>query len=695
MRPSLLDPLFVAAAELPGVGKHRARFLHKLGIDSVADLAWHLPSGVERRTAYPSILAAPTGATALLSVTVDQHLPPTAPRRPYRVRVRDESGFLTLSFFHARSEYLARMLPMGERRRIAGKIEAFGQERTIHHPDFLGNPDDVADTPPGEAEPIYPLTAGLTPKVMARLAALALDKAPALPEWLEPALLLREGWADWLASLRRAHAPVAETDLAPTTPWRRRLAYDELLANQLALALVRDFQRTLPGRALVGSGKARQAILDALPYRLTASQTEALAEIDADLTSERRMLRLLQGDVGSGKTVVALLTLAAAVDAGCQGALMAPTDLLARQHLESIRPLAEAAGLRIALLTGRDKGKGRAALLDDIAAGRIDIVIGTHALFQDDVAFHDLAVAVIDEQHRFGVHQRLSLSAKGRGVDVLVMTATPIPRTLQLTAYGDLDVSRLTEKPAGRKPIATRVLPLDRLEEVIDAVGRAMAGGARVYWVCPLVEESDQLDLAAATARFDDLRQHFGPAVGLVHGQMKPADRDAAMADFVAGRTQLLVATTVIEVGVNVPEATVMVIEHAERYGLAQLHQLRGRIGRGSDASTCLLLYTPPLGEVARARLTIMRDSEDGFHIAEEDLRLRGGGEVLGLKQSGLPEFRLADLAFHTDLLDIARAEAKLILTRDPDLQSPRGAALRCLLYLFERDTAARYLRSG
>ncbi|RMD61727.1 MAG: ATP-dependent DNA helicase RecG, partial [Alphaproteobacteria bacterium] len=349
----------------------------------------------------------------------------------------------------------------------------------------------------------------------------------------------------------------------------------------------------------------------------------------------------------------------------------------------------------VELLTGRDKNKARTTALARLADGRAAIAVGTHALFQDDVAFRDLGLAVIDEQHRFGVHQRLSLAAKGRGVDVLVMTATPIPRTLVLTAYGDMEVSRLTEKPAGRQPVDTRTVSMERLEEVVAAVARALARGTKVYWVCPLVEESEHSDLAAAEDRFAMLKARFGARVGLIHGRLRSREKDAAMAAFAEGPVDLLVATTVIEVGVDVPEATVMVIEHAERFGLAQLHQLRGRIGRGAGKSTCILLYQGPLGETARARLRIMRETDDGFRIAEEDLRLRGAGELLGTRQSGLPEFRLADLSVHGDLLDVARDDARLILAREPDLAGTRGPALRTLLYLFERDLAVRYLRSG
>jgi ATP-dependent DNA helicase RecG len=694
MRPEVLFPLFAAVGELPGVGKNIGRLLEKLEIRTVADLLWHLPTGAVERLLAPSIREAPLGQTVTLAVTIDGHERPETPRRPWRVRVRDASGFMTLIYFHAKSDWLLKTLPVGEERAVSGHLEAYGDFRQMPHPDHVVPLEQIGQLQGLEA--IYPLTAGLSGKILGKLIATALDRVPELPEWGEPSLLRVRQWPRWRDALLAAHKPSSLGEMAAGHPVRQRLAYDELLANQLALGLVRAQQRQLPGRSLKGDGRLQNAILSALPFGLTNAQTQAMAEIMGDLHSSRRMLRLLQGDVGSGKTVVALLTLAAAVECGCQGALMAPTEILARQHLETITPLAEAAGLKVALLTGREKGKTREAVLAAVASGETDLLIGTHALFQEDVAFRDLAVAVIDEQHRFGVHQRLALAGKGRGVDVLVMTATPIPRTLEMTAYGDLDVSRLTEKPPGRKPVDTRALPLDRLEDVVGAVGRKIAAGERVYWVCPLVEESETIDLAAAEQRHAHLAELFGATVGVVHGRLKGPEKDKAIADFAAGRTQVLVATTVIEVGVNVPEATVMVIEHAERYGLAQLHQLRGRIGRGDKPATCLLLYQAPLGETAKARLEILRTSDDGFRIAEEDLRLRGSGEILGTRQSGLPTFRLADLeGGHNDILAIARDDARLILDKDPELTGQRAKALRVLLYLFERDAAIRYLRSG
>ncbi len=695
LRPAALFPLFAKVTTLPGIGPRLGKLVTRIAGESVAGLLWHLPSALVDRRFSPKIGDAPPGKVATLVVEVLAHGPPPSKhsRAPYRVTCGDDTGRITLVFFHADGDYLERQLPVGEKRVISGKVELFDGKRQMTHPDHIGTLDKLDDIK--RVEPVYPLTEGLSPKVLDKAIRAAVSKAPDLPEWLDPAWQQRQGWQGWRAALNAAHAPGSEADLSPTHPARARLAFDELLANQLTLGLVRAKARKRRGRSISGDGALRACALAALPYRLTGAQTRALEEIFADMASDNRMLRLLQGDVGSGKTVVALMAMLAAIEAGTQCALMAPTEILALQHFQTLQPLAAAAGVRIEVLTSRVKGAARAALIADIAEGRVQITVGTHALIQKDVEFQDLGLAVVDEQHRFGVHQRLELAAKGSS-DMLVMTATPIPRTLALTAYGDMDLSKLDEKPPGRMPVDTRLVSQERLDETIGAVERAIRKGARVYWVCPLVEESEVIDLAAAEERFLGLKMTLGEdAVALIHGKMKAADKDAAMDRFASGAAQVLVATTVIEVGVDVPEATVMIVEHAERFGLAQLHQLRGRIGRGGKAGTCLLVYAPPLTETAKARLTILRDTDDGFLIAEEDLRLRGSGEVLGTRQSGLQEFKLADLAVHGDLLAAARDDAKLIIARDPELETERGQALRTLLYLFEQDEAVRTLRSG
>jgi ATP-dependent DNA helicase RecG len=703
LRPSILDPLFAPAASLPGVGPKIAPLLDRLLGEPgkparVADLLFHLPNSGISREMKGSIADAPVGEPVTLSVTVVAHRPPLPGRRgPYRILVEDETGDVSLVFFNGQKPRLEKLLPLGERRYVSGKIELWDGRRQMVHPDRILDEKGLESLPAVEA--VYGLTEGLSSRMVGKFIGAALERVPHLPEWQDPAWLDRNALPEFRHALFALHRPdsasqLSEEAIAKSTP-RRRLAYDELLASQLALALVRSRMRRLPGRVNAGDGRLVETLKRALPFGLTSSQAQAVEDIRRDLVSDKKMLRLLQGDVGSGKTVVGLLTMASAIEAGRQAAMMAPTEILARQHYERLVPMAEQAGLTIALLTGREKGAARKAVLAGLADGSVQIAVGTHALFQEGVAFHDLGVAVVDEQHRFGVHQRLALGSKGEAVDILVMTATPIPRTLALTYFGDMDVSVLSEKPAGRKPIATKLISIDRLDEVIGGIGRAIANGDQVYWVCPLVGESESIDLAAAEERYETLRSFFGDQVGLVHGKLAGKDKDAAMERFSRGETKVLVSTTVIEVGVDVPNATIMVIEHAERFGLAQLHQLRGRIGRGSKASTCLLIYKGPLGQVAQARLEMMRQTEDGFRIAEEDLRLRGEGEVLGTRQSGTPGFKLARLEVDGDLLAAARDDARLIVDKDPELTSERGQALRTMLYLFERDSAIKLLRAG
>ncbi len=693
MRPQSLFPIFGDVGALPGIGPRLKGLVDRVAGPRIVDLLWTLPTGLVDRRHAPKIAEAAVGEIATITVRIDAHEPPGAPKRPYRIICSDETGFLSLVFFHAKQDWLDKSYPVGETRVVSGRIDEFGGGRQMTHPDFVV-PVTQAETI-RTVHPVYPLTQGLTRTVMKRAVDGALDRAAALPEWADANLLAQRQWPGWREALRRAHRPESGPDLLPDAPARARLAYDELLATQLALLLVRQRQRRVQGRAQAGDGRLREKIAGALPYSLTGSQETALAEIVRDMAAPARMARMLQGDVGSGKTVVSLLAMAAAVEAGGQAALMAPTEILAQQHCETLRRLGAPADLRIELLTGRRKGAARKTLTAEIAAGGIDIVVGTHALFSEDVNFRDLALIAIDEQHRFGVQQRMALAGKGSGVDMLTTTATPIPRTLMLAAYGDIDTSKLTEKPAGRQPVDTRAMPRDRLEQVAAGIRRTIDGGAQAFWVCPLVDESDVLDATAATARHAWLQERFGGTVELIHGRMKPAEKDAAMQRFIDNEAGLLVATTVVEVGVDVPNASVMVIEHAERFGLAQLHQLRGRIGRGARKSSCVLLYEPPLGETARARIDVLRKTDDGFAIAEEDLRLRGGGEALGTRQSGMPAFRLARFPEHGDLLEIARTDAKLALERDPDLTGPRSKALRTLLYLFEREEGVRMLRSG
>ncbi|SES67261.1 ATP-dependent DNA helicase RecG [Oceanicella actignis] len=694
-RPEILFPLFSEVTRLDGVGPKTAKALARAGLTRPRDMLFTLPHGVVDRRRRPELGAPDEGEVVTLEATVVAHLPPASRGRPHRVRMRDAAGRgFELVYFHARRDWLEKLLPEGARRLVSGRVERFGERIQMPHPDHVLPPDEADALP--TFEPVYPLTEGVGQRLMRRAAQAALALAPELPEWLDPAAMRARGWPAWRQALADAHAPGPPgTDRARAAARaRERLAYDELLSHQLTLALARAARRKRKGRPTRGDGRLREKALAALPFALTGAQRRAIDEIAADMASDRRMNRLLQGDVGAGKTLVALMAMLIAAEAGGQAALMAPTEILARQHLASIAPLARAAGIEPVLLTGRDGAAERRRKLAAIAQGA-PIVLGTHALFQKDVAFADLRLAIVDEQHRFGVRQRMELGEKGRRADVLVMTATPIPRSLALVGYGDMDVSVLDEKPPGRKPVRTALVSAARLDEVVAHLRQAVAGGRRAYWVCPLVEESDAVALTAAESRWRALREEIGPGVALVHGQMPPEERDAAMADFAAGRAQVLVATTVIEVGVDVPEASIMIIEQAERFGLAQLHQLRGRVGRGAEESTCVLLYDPPLSGAARARLEIMRQTEDGFRIAEEDLRLRGAGDVLGVQQSGLPRFRIADLETHADLLKAAQDEARLAVHVDPALEGPRGEALRTLLYLMERDEAIRLLSVG
>ncbi len=693
-RPEPLFPLFAGLETLDGVGPKTAKLLAQADIEAPRDLLYGLPYAVIDRRRRSTIRGVEPPQTVTVAVTVGPHRAPRSRSGAYRVLVEDAETDFQLVFFHARGDYLRRILPEGARRLVSGRLEIFDGMAQMVHPDHILPPEEEADIP--EFEPVYHLTHGVTQKTMTKAVRSARARAPELSEWADPELVAREGWPVWRDAIEAAHNPAGADDLSPNAPARARLAYDELLAHQMTLALARARARRSPGVQSHGDGRLRSKVLAALPYRPTGAQTRAMEEITTDMAAPERMNRLLQGDVGAGKTLVALMALLVAVEAGGQGVMMAPTEILARQHMEGLLPLAQAAGVVIEILTGRDKGTERAAKLTALKRGDIQILLGTHAVFQADVAFDDLRLAIVDEQHRFGVRQRMELAEKGISADVLVMTATPIPRSLALAQYGDMDVSVLDEKPPGRKPITTAVVSTERMDEVIGRLRKVIAEGRQCYWVCPLVDESELSDLIAAEDRFRRLRAVLGEGVvGLVHGQMPVAEKDAAMAGFVAGKTQVLVATTVIEVGVNVPNATIMVIERAETFGLAQLHQLRGRVGRGEAASTCLLLYQAPLSEGGRRRLEVLRETEDGFRIADTDLQMRGAGDLIGTAQSGLPKFRIADLERQAGLMEIARSDARHLLEADPALESDRGRAARVLLWLMRQDRAIRLISVG
>jgi len=693
-RPEQLFPLFAELETLQGVGPKTAEHFAQLQITAPRDLLFSLPYSLVDRRRRETIRGLELPTTATVEITVGRHRPARNKGGAYRIDVTDQETEFQLVFFHGRSRYLTAQLPEGSRRVVSGKLELFDGMAQMVHPDHMLPLEEAGDIP--DFEPVYHLTHGITQKTMFKAVQSALQRVPKLTEWMDASYKTKRGWADWHEAIATAHAPGQLSDLEPEAPARARLAYDELFAHQLTLAIARSVEREQPGRSSVATGKLQSKVLSALPYKPTGAQGRAIEEITADMAFGRRMNRLLQGDVGAGKTLVAFMALLVAVEAGGQGVMMAPTEILARQHLEGLKPLADDAGVVLEILTGRDKGKDRRAKTEALQRGDIHILVGTHAVFQQDVVFDDLRLVIVDEQHRFGVRQRMELAEKGKRADVLVMTATPIPRSLALTQYGDMEVSILDEKPPGRKPIKTAILSTERMSEVVDHLRRAIAEGRQCYWVCPLVEESEVMDLTAADERFKHLRAVLGDdVVGLVHGQMPPAEKDAAMAAFQEGRTRVLVATTVIEVGVNVPNASIMVIERAEIFGLAQLHQLRGRVGRGTAQSTCLLMYQPPLTEGGRRRLEVLRESEDGFVIAETDLQMRGAGDVIGTAQSGLPRFRIADLERQADLMAIAQSDARALMTSDPDLTSDRGRAARTLLWLLRQDEAIRLISVG
>ncbi len=702
MRPTILNPLFQPVSSLPGIGPKLEKALTRLflGNDSgeaarISSLLFHIPTSIIDRRNQPGIAGSPQGAIVTLKIRVDRHQPPPPGRKniPYRVYVHDDTGELALVFFQARGQWLEKLLPVGETRYVSGTMDWFNGQPNMVHPDHVVSETEFSNMP--LVEPVYPAAAGVSQKVLAKAINSTLAALPQMPEWGNADLLARENWPPFNAAIQALHQPKDMTDLEPLSPNRRRLAYDEYLSGQLALALVRKQMKKTGGKARNVTGLSSDAIRAVIPYQLTNSQESAVDDILQDLQKPERMFRLLQGDVGAGKTIVALLAMAAIVEDGAQAAIMAPTEILARQHMETIGGICDKVGIRAEILTGREKGDVRKKINLRLKNGETQIVIGTHALFQSDVEFENLGLVVIDEQHRFGVHQRMALSDKGRATDILVMTATPIPRTLVMTSYGDMDVSRLTEKPAGRQKIRTSAMALDRLDELLVRITHALEEGKKIFWICPLVEENDELNLTSVTQRYEKLSSKLSHKIGLVHGRLNAGEKDETMQAFKSGDIRLLVATTVVEVGVDISDATIMIIEHAERFGLAQLHQLRGRVGRSSDNSSCILLYKAPLGEIAKARINILRESEDGFRLAEEDLRLRGEGELLGVRQSGIAGYSLTNSEHHGDILKMAHDDARMIVETDPDLQGPRAPALRILLYLFGQDLAARLLRSA
>jgi ATP-dependent DNA helicase RecG len=691
MRPSILYPIFSPIDNLSGIGPRFSSLIKGLCGDKIVDLIWHFPTNIIDRRCNVPLKYAENNKLWTGCVKIIEHIPSKGKKQPYRIVVQDKTEQLILTFFKVYTSSILKQFPVGETRIISGKIEKFNNQLQMSHPDYV----TINHEQMPQVEAIYPLTAGISNKMINKLMLQALSCIPQLPEWHNEKLLEKNNFPSFNIAIQQIHNPQHFDDLSPNSSARKRLAYDELLANQLSLAIVRERLKKQKGRSLENSGILKQKLIKELPFNLTSAQQRVISEIESDLFSEYRMSRLLQGDVGSGKTIVALLTMLNAVECHKQSAIMAPTEILASQHYETISELCNKINVKTEILTSNIKGKKREILLEKLQNGEIDILIGTHALFTEDVKFNDLAYIIIDEQHRFGVKQRLSLSNKGNSCDILVMTATPIPRTLVLTQFGDMEYSKIDELPAGRQPVTTNVMPITKIHDVVEALQRKLKTNTQAYWVCPLVEESEKVDLSAAKERFESLQKIFGSQVGLIHGKMKENEKNTIMQEFKQGKLKLLVSTTVIEVGVNVPSATIMIIEHAERFGLAQLHQLRGRIKRGNEASSCILMYGFPISDISRSRLNIMKQTEDGFIIAEEDLKLRGGGEVLGTRQSGFTNFKIADLSIHGDLLLTATKDAALILRNDKNLESTRGQALRTLLYLFEKDLAIKTYNAG
>ncbi len=694
MRPEILYPLFMSIEKISGIGqKYGKLFALLCGNNRFIDVLFHFPYNIINRSNICDINNAPIGQISTIKAKVIEHIAPKNKKQPYKILLEDKSGQLLLYFFKYYPSSLNKNYPLNYEIAVSGKIEEFNGLRQMIHPDCVVMAEDIKKI--ARIEPVYLLTAGLNGKLIEKVVKYALPIIPQLKEWQDMNFVQQQNFPSFVEALRLFHNPVNIESISKNSPAYRRLAYDELLANQLALVISRTKIKKQKGFVISGDGSLRQQLLKTLPFELTDAQNKALEEIYNDQKSNFKMLRLLQGDVGCGKTIVALLAMLNTKEAGFQSAIMAPTEILAMQHFETFNTICKKLNLNIELLTGRIKGKKREQILENLKSGKIDILVGTHALFTDDVVFENLGLAVIDEQHRFGVHQRLALSSKEKKCDVLVMTATPIPRTLVLTSYGDMEYSQIAELPKGRKPVETLVMPSQKITEIVTALQRKIADGVRAYWVCPLIDESEKSDLAAAIARYNELQKIFDNKVGLIHGKMKDAEKDEIMQKFKSGNISLLVSTTVIEVGVNVPEATIMIIEGAQRFGLAQLHQLRGRIKRANHASTCILCYDTPLSQIGRDRLEIMKQTEDGFLIAEEDLRLRGGGEILGSKQSGFEIFKIASLPLHNDLLLTANKDAKMIMQNDENLSSERGLALRNLLYLFEKDEDLQTYKAG
>ncbi len=694
MRSNKINPLFSPILSLSGIGPKLDVLFQRLVGPRLVHLLWHLPYNIIKRKFINNIIEAEINSLITFKVDVIKHKPSYfSSKAPYKISCLCGDTPVTLVFFYARQPYIKTVLPEGESRFISGKLEYFKNTYQITHPSHIVEIDKLNTLK--NIEPVYSLTAGLTHNIYIKTIDKILQKIPDLEEWIDEKIINKYFFNDWKNSLLKSHQPTSKDDLMESNIYRKRLAYDELLAHQLAIAIIRNYNQKTKGIKFNQNLNLVFKCINNLPFKLTQSQKKAWKEIFEDLTSPHQMIRLLQGDTGSGKTVIALLSLIHAIDSSYQGVLMAPTSILAQQHFNNLSTILKPLNINILLLTGKDTGNSRLEKLSLIKTGEAQIIIGTHALIQDDVSYHSIGLVVCDESHRFGVFQRLSLTNKGKKPNVLTMSGTPIPRTLALAAYGNIDQSRLTEKPEGRIPINTKSIPISKVNDLINRLTNKIETNEKIYWVCSLVEESEELDLQAATKRFESLNRKFKGKVLLIHGQLKEKEKENVMKKFQNEDYSILVATTVIEVGVDVPLATTMIIENAERFGLSSLHQIRGRIGRNNMPANCILLFKENIGELAKKRIAKMKETNDGFEIAEHDSLLRGEGDRIGKKQSGQPSFLIADLAFDKELLEDARKTVEFISNNDPKLENENGLRLRNLLHLFEKDVAIKTLLAG
>ena len=693
MRPEKIKSIYSSISELPGVGPKIENLFNRMGIFRNLHFLWHIPYNVIKRQKHLNIHEAEINSLVTLKIKVLRHKPSRFKRQPYKINCICGETPIDIVYFYARHPVMRATLPVGKEKYVSGKLEYFRNNFQITHPSHIIDAEQIKSLK--DIEPVYSLTSGLSQRIVLKYLDKILNSLPKFDEWIEKKILKKYSFENWNKSINSIHNPKNSEDLINNNIFRRRLAYDELLAHQLAISIIRNSNQKKLGIFFNKKSNLTENFIKKLPFELTKSQNKAWDEIKEDLMSRDQMVRLLQGDVGSGKTIIALLSMLLAVESGYQASIMVPTSILANQHFQNISELLKHSSIKIILLTGKDKGKNRLEKIKIIENGEANIIIGTHALIQDDINFKSIGIVVVDEQHRFGVFQRMAFTYKGVRPSVLVMSATPIPRTLSLAAYGDMDETRITEKPIGRLPIITTSLKFINEFKLIKRLKEKIKTGEKTYWICPLVEESEELDLKAATTRYNNLNKIFKKQVLLVHGRLHEKEKEEIMEKFKNENYKILVATTVIEVGIDIKDATTIIIEHAERFGLAQLHQLRGRVGRNNLQSYCILLHKDSIGDNAKRRINKMKATNDGFEIAEEDLNIRGPGEILGKKQSGIPSFKLADLTYDADLLKDAREAATEIINTNPKLNNNHGNNLKELLYLFERDVAIKTLQAG